>query len=450
MGNRIAVTTRTLALLLRIAVRNVRRGWRHSLAAILTMAVGFVAIATFDGYLFDLLDTQKQVSLQRNMIGELMVRKVGGGGTDARIWPRRYWMGPREQAVVDAWLARHRGALLTSVRSVIVSGIASAGGPSAAFLAIGYDVAEGEVARKDWKWLAWAGRNLRPDDSNGIMLGLGLGRLLGCEPASQEPVFDPHTALLKPVERPMRCKTTTLQLSASSVGGRVNALDGEVIGLSSGSVREFDLQMVWAPLPFIQNLAETRDIALYNVLLRDPDQAAALRSDLMSAISAAKLDLEVVEWEQSEFGELFRRGKELLGAYRNLVILVLLVIAGSAVLTTMAKTVRERTREIGTLRSLGFGRLDMLALFALEAALLAIVGGAIGTCVALALRSAVNAAHISYSAGLLAEDMLLTIGLSARTYAAGFSFLTLVAVVASWLAARRVVAMRVADALTTS
>ena len=44
----------SLLALWRMAQRNVRRNWRQSFAAILSIATGFVAIALFEGYLNDL------------------------------------------------------------------------------------------------------------------------------------------------------------------------------------------------------------------------------------------------------------------------------------------------------------------------------------------------------------------------------------------------------------
>lgn len=436
---------RTLRLLATIAARNVVRGWRHSLAAVLTMAVGFLALATFQGYLEQLLDNQVASNLARNMMGELLIRKPGVGGQDGKVNPRKYWMNEREQEFIEKWLARHRADIKLRVRQLLVHGMATAGSSSATFMAIGHDVAEGEQARQEWAWNAWAGHPLRIDQPTGVVLGLGLGRLLGCQPTSTAAVFDPHTATMLATERPFQCKNSVIQLTAGSTGGRVNAVDAEVIGLTSGQVREFDLCMMYMPLPLLQQLAETRGVGMYSLLLTNPSQAGQLQSELTAEIARAGLDLEATEWRDTEMAELFRRGKALVSAYRNLVVLVLLLIAGTAVLTTMAKTVRERSREIGTLRSLGFGQGQMQALFAIEAALLAMIAGVVGGSLALGLRALINGAGITYRAGLLAEDVLLEIGLSPVTYLAGFGFLLFVAVLASWLAARRLVKLRVAE-----
>jgi len=55
-----------------------------------------------------------------------------------------------------------------------------------------------------------------------------------------------------------------------------------------------------------------------------------------------------------------------------------LAVGGIGILTIMTIAVRERRREIGLLRALGAGRGQILALFLLEAVLLALLGGLLG------------------------------------------------------------------------
>lgn len=94
-----------------------------------------------------------------------------------------------------------------------------------------------------------------------------------------------------------------------------------------------------------------------------------------------------------------------------------------SVLMTMMKSVSERTREIGTLRSLGFLRRHIVGLFAL------------------------NGAGITYKAGVLSESIPLVVGVSPRAYVFGFVFLTGVAIAAALLPARRAARMGIPEAL---
>jgi len=57
---------------------------------------------------------------------------------------------------------------------------------------------------------------------------------------------------------------------------------------------------------------------------------------------------------------------------------IVTVVAGAIVLFIMLYTVRERTREIGTLKALGAGSLSILGQFMLEGILLSLIAGVVG------------------------------------------------------------------------
>lgn len=259
--------------------------------------------------------------------------------------------------------------------------------------------------------------------------------------------MDPATSTPRPVERPFACRQKIITLTANSGHGRMNAVETEIVGLSSSGAREFDERMLWLPLAFAQELAQTHGLSHYMLALHHPADAPRLRALLSADARRAGIDLEVTDWKDTEGADLLRRGLSLLAVYRGLVVMVILIIAGASVLTTMMKTVRERTREIGTLRSLGYLRSHMLAMFAVESAILALYAGVVGLAAAAAVTATVNAAHIMYKAGLMAESIPLRIGYSPGAYLWGFVFLSIVAVSAALVAARKVASMRIAAAL---
>ncbi len=79
----------------------------------------------------------------------------------------------------------------------------------------------------------------------------------------------------------------------------------------------------------------------------------------------------------------------------GLLMFILLVIVVIGILNTLAIAIRERTREIGTLRAIGMQRTKVLWLFLLEAALLGLAGTTCGALLGVALAAAVNAAHLA-------------------------------------------------------
>jgi ABC-type lipoprotein release transport system permease subunit len=75
-----------------------------------------------------------------------------------------------------------------------------------------------------------------------------------------------------------------------------------------------------------------------------------------------------------------------------LTILIAIVVTG--IMNTMWIAIRERTREIGTLRAIGMQRGGVLRMFLYESLLLGLIGTSIGALAGAGLGAAINAARI--------------------------------------------------------
>lgn len=73
---------------------------------------------------------------------------------------------------------------------------------------------------------------------------------------------------------------------------------------------------------------------------------------------------------------------------------ILLVIIAVGIMNTLWISIRERTREIGTLRAIGMQRSGVLAMFLVEAFTLSAVSAVVGAALGLVVCAAVNAAHL--------------------------------------------------------
>ncbi len=433
--------------LLRIAARSVRKNARHGAGSILAVAVGFVAIALFDGYLSFIEKDLSDAISERFMVKDVLVERHGA--IDLRQSGRPFdesALGEREQGFLDGFLSARRAEVRARARFLYAWGSASTGKASAPFLGYGYDVQDGARLRGRFAWDALAGKPLQRAGENAIVLARGLGALLDCEGTSDRPTYGKDGLPIEE-ERPFACRRPRVQLVANTASGQLNAIEPEVVGLVDGGLVEFDSKFAAMPMALAQQLLDTRAVSLYAVRLVDPSRAPAFSHDLVEAARAKGLDVEALPWTEHVSGEENRRTMKLLGTYRALVALVVVLIASMSVLTTMARSVSERTREIGTLRSLGFLRRHVVELFALEAALLSTIGAAVGTALSLAITAAVNSAGITYNAGLMALPFPLKIAVVPSTYAVAAAFLAVLAALAAVVPARRAARARIPDAL---
>lgn len=83
----------------------------------------------------------------------------------------------------------------------------------------------------------------------------------------------------------------------------------------------------------------------------------------------------------------------------GLLISILIVIIVVGVMNTLWISIRDRTREIGTLRAIGMGRFKVMGMFLVEVLVLSLVGSAVGVALGAGLVSLLNALELPVTQG---------------------------------------------------
>lgn len=158
-----------------------------------------------------------------------------------------------------------------------------------------------------------------------------------------------------------------------------------------------------------------------------------------------KLDITTADDEMGQFKQFITALRVVTG----LLVFILMIVVVIGILTTLTIAVRERTKEIGTLRAIGMQRTKVLWLFVLETGLLGLLGTAGGALGAGVLAALVNRASIELPAAVqvfLAMDHL-RIALVPGAILGNILFLSLVTVFASIFPARRAARLRPVTAM---
>jgi len=115
-----------------------------------------------------------------------------------------------------------------------------------------------------------------------------------------------------------------------------------------------------------------------------------------------KLDLTTWDEEVS----FFKWQIAAVDGLMYILIVILLIIISVGIMNSMWIAIRERTREIGTLRAIGMQRLRVLSMFVIEAFTLSFLSTVIGAVVGLALSGLLNISHLNVPQG--AEMFLMS------------------------------------------
>jgi putative ABC transport system permease protein len=159
-----------------------------------------------------------------------------------------------------------------------------------------------------------------------------------------------------------------------------------------------------------RNTVFGNQVGWYVFKVADPatsDQLAQ-RIDAMFANSPAETKTATEKVFASDFAKQVGDIGAIMVAIAAIVMFFILFVAGNA----MAQSIRERTNELGVLKTLGFGDGRILALVLLESCLVAVVGGGLGLAIAWLII-----AQGDPTGGLLAifhfpiRDLLIGVGL---------------------------------------
>lgn len=434
----------------RIAARNVLRNWRHSLASILSLVTGFLAIGLFGGFLRDVLSQYDDNFPRRGMLGDMVIQKKGAAEKLREdVW--KWSLDEREQSVVDAFLRQEASRVESRVRFLEMSGLVSNGAQSTIFVGYGLDVAEGRTMRgTNWEWNVVTGRPLAKGDTTGVVMGQTLGRILDCDTAAKGNIVLPKGGYV-PEERPWNCPPDArFSLQVTTEQAQANLLSIEPVGFMDAGLRELDNKYVVVPIELAWELTDSKKVSRYTVLLKAGESPAAFSAKLEKFALNQGVELDALPWKVHPFGELYRRTVSILGIFRTFVLTIVVTIAMMAVFNSILKAVTERTREIGMMRSIGFRRKEIVVLFALEASYLALFSCAIGLVGAVGLSWGISALDITYNIGIISQDIPLRIAIVPDEYLFATLILSAVSFVAGTLPALKAAKLRISTALASN
>jgi len=158
--------------------------------------------------------------------------------------------------------------------------------------------------------------------------------------------------------------------------------------------------------------------------------------------------LDVTTWED-ELSFMMWTLKALQGISVVLMV-ILLAIVVTGIMNTLWIAIRERTREIGTLRAIGMQRGSVLRMFLFEAALLGIMGSVSGVLLGVLTAALVNAArvHVPLSVQLFLMSDTLRISVEPPAVVFAIVLITVVTALAALYPALRAARLKPVNAMS--
>jgi putative ABC transport system permease protein len=346
-----------------MAMRNIMRNSRRSLLSALMVAAGMAAILFAKSYLAGV----------RVLIEEGVIHAGIGA---LQVLPEGY-LDSQEMTPLSIALPEDP-QLVQQVRSVenvqavsprmVFMGMMNSGDVSTAVRAFGIDPSvESEICPQGPSRPSdrLTGSPLTTRDGNEVVLGSELARGL-------------HVTL-----------GDTVALLVKTRSGSMDAVDLTVVGTYKYGDPEVDKRIAFMPIGVAQKVLHMKGrVTLYAVAVHDTRRVDETVGQVRSALASGPWATDTQGW-----GSLEPRYRDMVTLQQNtlgilLFIVFALVLIG--IINAMLMSVFERTREIGTLLSMGFSRKRIAALFLCEAFTLGTVSALIGACIGAGLTIYAN------------------------------------------------------------
>ena len=233
-----------------------------------------------------------------------------------------------------------------------------------------------------------------------------------------------------------------ITLLATTEDGIINALDLRVVGTYSTGVPEQDKHSVMVPMGITKILLRTQKVSKIIVALDRTEYTTTIISKLKQHLP----NKDIRSWSDLAF--YYQR---VVTLYRNVFsimgTIILLVVLLSSV-NSMLMNIMERVREVGTMRSMGISIYQITKIFLLEGALIGLLGSIAGIILGIIGSLTINLMEIKMAPPPGRNTPYPLIIMMSFDY---YFFVTLIMValssIAAWLPTRRVIKMKIVDAL---
>jgi putative ABC transport system permease protein len=237
-----------------------------------------------------------------------------------------------------------------------------------------------------------------------------------------------------------------LTLMTTTSSGALNAVDLKVLGTFQGPSAEYEEHAALIPLRTAQALLDTKKVKNLIVTL-DATAKTDLCFDKISDL-ARKNGYPVILKKWHERAAYYKQVKQFYNQITGFLAIVLFIIVFFSTSNTIVMSVTERTREIGTMLSLGTSRWQTLKIFFSEGIFLGLIGGVFSMLFAYALSLLINRFNIVLPPPPgLSDGYPLMVRNDWNFYGEVFLSTVAVAALSALIPALRATRMKIVDAL---
>lgn len=434
-----------------LAFRNLWRNPRRTFVTGIAMAIGFAGLSLFSGYVHRIDRTLAVGSIYTNHSGHVAIMK--------KDWiekglskPRLYSLSEEEQTQIQAFFSPYQSEIAYQSPLFMGVGLISNGCRSVPFYLKGFSSELKKWTQSNAEFLRWNGDVPKQfpgkdytyfsETDMPLMITESLARLLNKKTLYTDPASVPRATISV-------CNTTegkaqlsqdpTVQLMTKTFDGGITAIDANLVGHYTLGFAFLEDMGIQGPLYLAQKLFDTKAVSRWLIYWHNSDFKENWKTVIRPLFEKQFPSLEMLFFNEERLNPFYVGTLGFLQSLTIFFVIIAGVAVALAIINSLTISIIERSKEIGTLRSLGFTESKLAWLFGREMILLTLGSLAVGLIITEFVAVAINNSNFTFNPPGAAGSVKLEIALDFQFEFYVFVALSvLVGLIAFWLAKRQI------------
>lgn len=438
-----------MKILFKLAFKNIVNYSKQSKSTLLSLASAFISLVLFQGYITDLDLFLQETHSHKSMFGDFIIEHKLSLSSEAKKEPWKFYLQENTQKMVKEIISKYHTADWPICSVLRISGMIQKKSQQFLFIGNGFDVENCRRLRLPyWEKDTLFGRSLYqsplPDK---VLLGQTLAKNFDCEKKDK---IRKHIATRKGYDKEIHefecLNGDEFNLSVLTVNSQINSLDFNILGIIDGGFIELDARTIQLSLVKAQELYDTKGVSYLTFFSESLKNDKKLFKQIQDELPP---EVRILSWkDHEEIGDFYKRTMGLMKIFKTFVIIIVLLIVSLSIMNSLLKSIKERTKEIGTLRSLGYTKSLIRNIFYVEVGLLSLFGSFVGAIISLTATLFINNLNISYKAGQFVEPNLMSLAIEPINYIVVSFYILVLSLVGCFFVVKETLSKTVAENLT--
>jgi len=367
------------------AFKNLFRNKRRTISTATAICVGFVGLNLLGAYIYrskKALDATSVYSAQRGHISIYKKNAV----EQYQVKPRKYVLTKTDIDEIQKVLESYKNLIDYTSSKLSATALLSNGTKSYPVVVYGFEPESYKKSLQQKDLLLWAKDWVMPSQLENLDIFIKKPETISITQRIGE---------VMALEYPFK-NNEYLQLAGKNLDGDLNAINVLLGAEHTTGLQFLEDTVVLLPIQKVQELLSTDSVESYSIYLKNFSKTDDIIHHIRQRFDKMQLSYDVFRFDDVSINSMHQGTMGFLYVMGGFFVFLICTAVSLTIINSLTMGIIERTREIGTLRAVGFNVKQVVELFTKESILLAGLSMIVGIVLSFIICEIVNRLEIKF------------------------------------------------------